>query len=1091
MNENDQTTDITVLKKKVEKIISEHQGPDIRANIDSFVDNIIGLIQDESKRIVPSLKVSEADNLRNILEHISDIIFILDEENVFREVYCSDDSPLYADKNEFLGRNISDILPENVSRLFKKHSLDLRSTKMSQSFEYDLEIDGNTSWFRATLDLEMDGRSVITQVRDITQPRNLDSKYSEKNRQFQLLMDNMSDLVIKFDSEHNIVFVSNSYCETFGKGRDELIGSKFFPLIHEDDRENVKKSLESLSHPPYKTRHIERAYTTNGWRWFEWSAKAEIEAGMIKSVTATGRDISEKIEQEEKLEASRKFYEDILEGVQDGIWVTDKNNIMCYTNNAMVRIAGVPGDMIIGRNVLEEVPQEVTRKFNTFYLDAKKSLKATWYEIEVINTVGEYRWQNGWLIPIVKNNEFEGMICTIRDISDRKLAELELKKQSKTTEKVFNSSPHLLMLVDEDVRIDRINDFALNFIGKSRKDVIGLPCGFVINCNKQNDDNACGTGDSCGSCDIRIQVDESFQAGKTISNREGRLELISGSNTFEKDFLISTSLLDIEGEKKVLLSMSDISGIKKIENDIKQSNVYLTNLIECTPGAIAVLDCDGKINRINANFTELFGYTSDEAIKSHINDLIVPEDKLIEAEHFCNEDEIKELSGKTIETLRINKNREILDVLLTISQIVVDGEYKGVFAIYQDIRQKKQAEKEINQKQKDLIEAQRIAKVGNWLYDIENDKPSWSNEMFRIFGLDIKKGEPSWEEHKKIINSDDWERIDRTIANASGKGIPYSEVFRILHPDSKVIWAKTIGKPIFKNNKVVSLVGTLQDITEQKENELRLNRKNELLEELNQKMILAANSAKFGIWDLDIVNNVLEWDDWMFRLYGLEKDNFGSAYESWKAGVHPDDIEKADREVQMAISGEKEFDTEFRVVWPNGEIRYLKANAIISRDETGRAIRMTGINYDITERKYFEIALKISEEKFARSFENSPLLMTISEIETGKYIDINEKFIEVSGYTREDAIGKTSVEIGFVSGYSRDLLRSTIKNRGMIKGMELNLKRKDGSELIASYNAEIIEFGGKSRLLSIAEDITEKIKKQENLLRKRKHASGK
>ena len=116
-------------------------------------------------------------------------------------------------------------------------------------------------------------------------------------------------------------------------------------------------------------------------------------------------------------------------------------------------------------------------------------------------------------------------------------------------------------------------------------------------------------------------------------------------------------------------------------------------------------------------------------------------------------------------------------------------------------------------------------------------------------------------------------------------------------------------------------------------------------------MKLAADSARFGIWYLDIKENRLEWDDWMFRLYGMDRDHFSGVYEAWQAGVHPDDLERSSKEVEIALTGKKPFDTEFRIIRPDGAVRHLKAHAVVSRDKQGNPIHMTGINYDITEEK--------------------------------------------------------------------------------------------------------------------------------------------
>ena len=142
----------------------------------------------------------------------------------------------------------------------------------------------------------------------------------------------------------------------------------------------------------------------------------------------------------------------------------------------------------------------------------------------------------------------------------------------------------------------------------------------------------------------------------------------------------------------------------------------------------------------------------------------------------------------------------------------------------------------------------------------------------------------------------------------------------------------------------------VRDITE-------LKRSEEAIKQLSARMSLATKAGGVGVWDYDIVNNHLEWDDQMFKLYGIEKNQFSGAYEAWRSGLHPEDSQRGDQEITAAITGEKEFNTEFRVVWQDHSIHHIRALALVQRDESGKALRMTGTNWDITERKQAEAEL--------------------------------------------------------------------------------------------------------------------------------------
>jgi PAS domain-containing protein len=137
----------------------------------------------------------------------------------------------------------------------------------------------------------------------------------------------------------------------------------------------------------------------------------------------------------------------------------------------------------------------------------------------------------------------------------------------------------------------------------------------------------------------------------------------------------------------------------------------------------------------------------------------------------------------------------------------------------------------------------------------------------------------------------------------------------------------------------------------------------EKLKQVNDRLLLATKAGNVGIWDYDVVNNKLVWDEQMYALYGISHNKFGGAYDSWRNGLHPEDMKRGDKEIQMALKGEKKFDTEFRVVWPNGEIHHIRALAIVQRDKSGKPLRMIGTNWDITDLKNIENFKKKDKSK--------------------------------------------------------------------------------------------------------------------------------
>jgi len=141
------------------------------------------------------------------------------------------------------------------------------------------------------------------------------------------------------------------------------------------------------------------------------------------------------------------------------------------------------------------------------------------------------------------------------------------------------------------------------------------------------------------------------------------------------------------------------------------------------------------------------------------------------------------------------------------------------------------------------------------------------------------------------------------------------------------------------------------DITDQKrmEDELR---------QVSDRLTVATRAGGVGIWAYDIAANRLEWDEQMSRLYGITRAEFIGNYAAWQGLIYPEDRRSVARGIEQALQGEKDFDTEFRVVWPDGSIHTIRALALVQRDASGVPRQMIGTNWDITEQKKAEEELR-------------------------------------------------------------------------------------------------------------------------------------
>lgn len=256
--------------------------------------------------------------------------------------------------------------------------------------------------------------------------------------------------------------------------------------------------------------------------------------------------------------------------------------------------------------------------------------------------------------------------------------------------------------------------------------------------------------------------------------------------------------------------------------------------------------------------------------------------------------------------------------------------------------------------------------------------------------------------------------IDGTLAHFTdtieGRVEAYHSVYPMLMPGGKLKWldARAHVPARSPDGRALTMTGTLIDITQLKLAELELEEHRTRLESLvarrtaelragEERFQLAVRAAAIGVWDWDIVRNQLLWDDGMYRLYGVRREDFSGAYEAWTSCIHPEDVRVATDAINAALRGEKEYAPEFRIIRPDGEVRHLQAASQTFRDEAGNAVRMIGTNIDITANKRAEEKLRQSERRFRSFFDQVPIPLSNFRAD-GTITYSNEAFVKTLGY---------------------------------------------------------------------------------------------
>lgn len=243
------------------------------------------------------------------------------------------------------------------------------------------------------------------------------------------------------------------------------------------------------------------------------------------------------------------------------------------------------------------------------------------------------------------------------------------------------------------------------------------------------------------------------------------------------------------------------------------------------------------------------------------------------------------------------------------------------------------------------------AQVGSWELDLLRNQLFWSDSVREIHEVPeeyMPQLESAINFYKGGYHRD---KVREVVSHTMETGQSSDDEFLIVTAKGNEKWVRAIGHAEMINGECTRLYGTFQDIDKQKRNEIKNHR-------LGERMQVAVQSAKVGLWDLDIVNNVVHWDDVMYEMYAVQRSEFSGDFDAWEKTVHPDDKEEALRNVEKAIAGEQEFNTVFRIISGNGDIRYITGKAEVFRDTKGNPIRMIGANTDITKIKRNEARLR-------------------------------------------------------------------------------------------------------------------------------------
>ncbi|TBR37913.1 PAS domain S-box protein [Marinomonas agarivorans] len=426
--------------------------------------------------------------------------------------------------------------------------------------------------------------------------------------------------------------------------------------------------------------------------------------------------------------------------------------------------------------------------------------------------------------------------------------------------------------------------------------------------------------------------------------------------------------------------------------DIITHQAKLASIVESSADGIIGETLTGIITSWNYGAEKILGYTSDEAIGLSIRDLIIPDE--LQGEETAILKKIR--SGQAvphIETIRKNKIGNRLAVSVTVSPVYGKNDSViGASMTLRDISQHKENEAQLYQLNNNLeVEVKNrtreladlnlllsnvlsaASEMGIIATDTTGNITLFNAGAERMLGYQAKEVIGTYTPLQFYLSQELNARA-KELSHLYDRPIEGIDIFTLkpeLEGSERRDWTW-----VHKNglNFPVSLVVTRMLDKEQKKTIGYLNiatnitenyRVNTKLMTARDHLLMAAGVAELGIWSWNIDDNSLEWSDKMFSLYELPTSlkSEGLLYHHWLNCLHADDIQDVTENMRVAMDGKGQYDIIFRIVLPSGKLRYIEESAYVKKDEQGNAIKVIGINRDVTTDRELQISLRSAKEE--------------------------------------------------------------------------------------------------------------------------------
>jgi PAS domain S-box-containing protein len=308
------------------------------------------------------------------------------------------------------------------------------------------------------------------------------------------------------------------------------------------------------------------------------------------------------------------------------------------------------------------------------------------------------------------------------------------------------------------------------------------------------------------------------------------------------------------------------------------------------------------------------------------------------------------------------------------------------------------AEPALRESEERLRIAMTAGRIGTWVYDLATGAQQWSARQYQIFGVDPSVTAPTRELFLSLVHPDDMHLVELGPEDLLPEAGILDSEFRIIRPDGEIRWltAHTIVRHD-RDESPTEVVGVNWDITDRK-------RAEEALRDSEAGLRIALEAGRMGTYRFDVKTGIERWSDGEYEMMGIERTDAPPTREQFLSIVHPDDLHLVEFTTDDQRPEGTSLDSEFRIIRPDGEVRWISAHARAIFGSDGRPAELIGVNQDITEQRRAQEALRSSEERLREFGDASSDMLWIRNAEDLQLEYLSPAFERIYGMSRQDVL---------------------------------------------------------------------------------------